>query len=114
MVSRDSATRNLCRLQPSLTIQIDENHSDMVKFGMGYHYIGILASKLESICTPSQTVAPELASQSARKFSQEEGPTPTIPFDPNEDLGESHDAQSDQSCSRSGRFRISGPTMTNP
>lgn len=51
MVSRESATRNLCHSQPSLIIQIDEDHSNMVKFGIGNHQIGIVASKLEHICT---------------------------------------------------------------
>lgn len=55
MVSRESATRNLCHNKPYLTIRIDENHSDMVKFGIGDHHIGILASKLESICTIPET-----------------------------------------------------------
>lgn len=54
MVSRESATRNLCHSQPLSTIQIDENHSDMVKFGTGDHSIGIIASKLESICAASE------------------------------------------------------------
>lgn len=70
MVSRESATRNLCHSQPSLTIQIDENHSDMVKFGIGDHYIGILASKLDSICTLSETSMPAISTPLARKPSQ--------------------------------------------
>lgn len=57
MVSRESATRNLCHSQPSSTIQIDKNHSDMVKFGTGDHYIGILASNLDSICSLSESKA---------------------------------------------------------
>lgn len=62
MVSRESATRNLCHSHPSSTIQIDENHSDMVKFGVGDHCIGILASKLGSICAVSETANPTVPS----------------------------------------------------
>lgn len=35
---------------PTLTIQIDEDHSNMVKFGQGDHRIGIMARKLREIC----------------------------------------------------------------
>lgn len=71
MVSRESATRNLCHSQPSSTIQIDENHSDMVKFGMGDHSIGILASKLESICAGPETANSTVPFNIARKGSDQ-------------------------------------------
>lgn len=70
MVSRESATRNLCHSHPSSTIQIDENHSDMVKFAVGDHTIGILASKLASICAVSETANPIVPSD-ARKDSDQ-------------------------------------------
>lgn len=65
MVSRESATRNLCHSHPFSTIQIDENHSDMVKFATGDPRIGIILSKLASICDISEPIlqAPELASR---------------------------------------------------
>lgn len=62
----------------------------MVKFGVGDHYIGIIASKLESICAMSQTATPDMVPQSVQKSSQEEGPTPTAPSDPHTDLEEPH------------------------
>lgn len=68
MVSRESATRNLCHSQPSSTIQIDANHSDMVKLGIGDHSIGIIASKLESISAVSEPAGPTVLSN-ARKDS---------------------------------------------
>jgi hypothetical protein len=49
MVSRQSATSGLCDSQPSLTIQIDENHSDMVKLTKADPRIEIIASKLGNI-----------------------------------------------------------------
>lgn len=70
MVSRESATRSLCHSQPSSTIQIDQNHSDMVKFVVGDHSIGILASKLESICSVSETATPTLPSNARKDSSQ--------------------------------------------
>ncbi len=50
MVTRDSATGRRCSSNPALTIQIDENHSEMVKFARGDHRIDIMASKLCEIC----------------------------------------------------------------
>ncbi|VUC32091.1 unnamed protein product [Clonostachys rosea] len=49
MVSKESATRGLCNSCPALTIQIDEDHSNMVKFSTGDYRIDILASKLSHI-----------------------------------------------------------------
>lgn len=79
MVSRESATRNFCHLRPSLTIQVDENHSDMVKFGIGDKYIGILASKLKDICALSGPSVLQPARRLTRNPSQHElaGPTAT-------------------------------------
>ncbi|CAG9947930.1 unnamed protein product [Clonostachys rosea f. rosea IK726] len=49
MVSKESATKGLCNSQPALTIQVYEDHSNMVKFSTGDHRIDILASKLSEI-----------------------------------------------------------------
>lgn len=70
MVPRESATRNLYHLQPSWMIQIDENHSDMVKFGIGHKLIGILASKLKNICALSDQPGSQLALQPTRELTQ--------------------------------------------
>ena len=50
MVSRESATGGLFDSRPTSTIQIDENHSEMVKFAPGDHRIDILTNKLGEIC----------------------------------------------------------------
>lgn len=49
MVPPESATGDLNQTKPHLTLQIDENHSDMVKFSAGDHRIRIIADKLEDI-----------------------------------------------------------------
>lgn len=90
MVSRESATRNLCHLQPSSTIQIDENHSDMVKFGIGDHYIDILASTLKSICAPCETAIPQLSLELIRNPTQRAPPNPTLPSNPRKNNSDSH------------------------
>ncbi|KAG8163153.1 hypothetical protein KVR01_007631 [Diaporthe batatas] len=79
MVSRESATRHLCRSQPSLTVQIDENHSDMVKFGIGSKYIGIIASKLGTICAMPEHTTAQFPSEPSRKLDENAlaGPTAT-------------------------------------
>ncbi|KAL5087411.1 hypothetical protein Trisim1_007810 [Trichoderma cf. simile WF8] len=46
LVSRDSATSNRCTSDPASTLQIDENHSNMVKFSPGSHIIGPIANML--------------------------------------------------------------------
>ncbi|KAI1655243.1 hypothetical protein F4813DRAFT_368207 [Daldinia decipiens] len=50
LVTRRSATGGRCYEDPSLTIQIDENHSDIVKFTRGDHRIRILVNRLANIC----------------------------------------------------------------
>ncbi|KAI1376505.1 hypothetical protein F4677DRAFT_459687 [Hypoxylon crocopeplum] len=50
LVTRNSATGGRCIIDPSLTIQIDENHSDMVKFSNGDHRMRIIANRLADIC----------------------------------------------------------------
>ena len=55
LVTKLSATAGIYLTAPTLTIQIDENHSDMVKFGMGDYRIRIIASKLGDICGITQT-----------------------------------------------------------
>ncbi|KAG4221696.1 hypothetical protein PC116_g29828 [Phytophthora cactorum] len=50
LVSPGSATAERCYEDPSSTIQIDENHSDMVKFTCGDYKIRIIANGLANIC----------------------------------------------------------------
>lgn len=50
LVTRDSATSGHCFDDTTSTIQIDENHSDMVKFPSGGHKVFGIASKLADIC----------------------------------------------------------------
>ncbi|KAF3059605.1 hypothetical protein GL218_05123 [Daldinia childiae] len=50
LVTRASATGGRCYEDPSLTIQIDENHSDIVKFTHGDHRIRIIVNRLANIC----------------------------------------------------------------
>lgn len=47
LVTRDSATGGGCF---NGTIQIDENHSDMVKFSSGDNKIHVIASRIAEIC----------------------------------------------------------------
>jgi hypothetical protein len=49
MVSPESATVKRCLSDPASTIQIDANHSDMVKFSPGSQIIHIVADKLLNI-----------------------------------------------------------------
>ncbi|KAJ4857760.1 hypothetical protein T069G_08657 [Trichoderma breve] len=49
LVSRESATGNRCTSDPASTIQIDENHSNMVKLSPGSHVIGPIANRLRHI-----------------------------------------------------------------
>lgn len=93
MVSRESATRNLCKLRPSLTIQIDKNHSEMVKFGMGDHYIRVLASELQRICALPEIPTTQLEPQTFRHLSQPELTDPALPSNPCQDSGDTHSAE---------------------
>ncbi|KAL7906988.1 hypothetical protein GGI35DRAFT_482355 [Trichoderma velutinum] len=54
LVSRESATGNRYASNPASTIQIDENHSNMVKFSPGSHIIGPLANTLRNILQNDQ------------------------------------------------------------
>ncbi|KAH8894176.1 hypothetical protein GQ53DRAFT_744927 [Thozetella sp. PMI_491] len=49
LVTKESATKGLCSLEPASTIQFDESHSNMVKLGEGDHRLSIMASKLSEI-----------------------------------------------------------------
>lgn len=49
LVSRHSATGGRCESDPTSTIQIDANHSDMVKLTPGHQLISLLGYKLDSI-----------------------------------------------------------------
>lgn len=49
MVSRESATGNRWTTDPTSTIQIDADHSDMVKFSPGSHIIDPIANILREI-----------------------------------------------------------------
>ncbi|KAI9150841.1 hypothetical protein HJFPF1_10618 [Paramyrothecium foliicola] len=48
-VSKHSATGNRCDNDPASTMQINEDHSNMVKFSRGAPYIGMVASKVHEI-----------------------------------------------------------------
>jgi hypothetical protein len=50
LVTPESATCGLISSNPSATIQIDENHSDLVKFVEHYYKYDIILSKLREIC----------------------------------------------------------------
>ncbi|KAI0850599.1 hypothetical protein F5Y00DRAFT_268344 [Daldinia vernicosa] len=50
LVTRGSATGGRCYEDPSLTIQIDENHSDIVKFTHGDYRVRIIVDRLAKIC----------------------------------------------------------------
>ncbi|KAL7937859.1 hypothetical protein V8C35DRAFT_290115 [Trichoderma chlorosporum] len=50
LVTPESATRGMVSLNPLATIQIDANHSDIVKFAENHHKYDIILSKLKEIC----------------------------------------------------------------
>lgn len=69
LVTRESATGDRCFVEPSMTIQIDENHSDMVKFFNGDHRIRVIASKLSEVCNLSHISLPaEVAEESSSVY----------------------------------------------
>lgn len=55
LVTRESATSGRCFNDKPCTIQIDENHSDMVKFPSGEHKIHVITSRLAEICDMLQS-----------------------------------------------------------
>lgn len=50
MVDRQSATGSRI-LDPSFTVQIDEDHSDMVKFNLGDFRTSIIITKIQEMCS---------------------------------------------------------------
>ncbi|OTB00978.1 hypothetical protein M426DRAFT_14959 [Hypoxylon sp. CI-4A] len=50
LVSRESATRSLYSSLSSSNFPIDQNHSDIVKFGNGDQNLGIVMEKLNELC----------------------------------------------------------------
>ncbi|KAH6981722.1 hypothetical protein BKA56DRAFT_353183 [Ilyonectria sp. MPI-CAGE-AT-0026] len=69
LVTRESATGDRCFVEPSMTIQIDENHSDMVKFFNGDHRIRVIASKLSEVCHLGHISLPaEVAEESSSVY----------------------------------------------
>jgi hypothetical protein len=68
MVDRESATGGRCITEASSTIQIDEDHSHIVKFSPGDHRIAIFISKIHDICWPEGF--PMNAEQNHSSFSQ--------------------------------------------
>jgi hypothetical protein len=52
MVNKESATSGRCLTDPASTIQIDEDHSSIVKFSSGDHRIATISSKVRDICWP--------------------------------------------------------------
>ncbi|KAI9148377.1 Protein SERAC1 [Paramyrothecium foliicola] len=64
MVDKESATAGRCMSDPSSTIQIDEDHSAMVKFSPGDHRISTISNKVREICWPEgQTSTMSLTSE---------------------------------------------------
>ena len=49
LVSKHSATGGRYKSDPASTIQIDANHSEMVKFSPGDHLITVIAAKLREM-----------------------------------------------------------------
>ncbi|OIW26426.1 hypothetical protein CONLIGDRAFT_472512 [Coniochaeta ligniaria NRRL 30616] len=60
MVTRESATRGRWRSNPSSTLPIDEDHSNMVKLPAGDHRIGQIISLINEICRSDQ-ITPAVA-----------------------------------------------------
>lgn len=60
----------------------------MVKFGMGDHYIRVLASELHRICALPETPTAQLAPQTIQNLSQPELAGPAIPSSPRMDKGD--------------------------
>ncbi|KAH8886645.1 hypothetical protein GQ53DRAFT_769210 [Thozetella sp. PMI_491] len=54
MVDRESATGGRCITEASSTIQIDEDHSHIVKFSPGDRRIAIFINKIHDICWPER------------------------------------------------------------
>ncbi|CAM1507577.1 Fc.00g072180.m01.CDS01 [Cosmosporella sp. VM-42] len=52
LVSKQSATAGRCDSEPASTIQIDSNHSEMVKFSLGNHLVSLIAHKLREMLEP--------------------------------------------------------------
>ncbi|KAI0100718.1 hypothetical protein F4776DRAFT_658252 [Hypoxylon sp. NC0597] len=57
LVTKESATSGFCHTNPHNTMQIDENHSDMVKFTEGDYRIRVVASKLRDMCGIKEIIA---------------------------------------------------------
>lgn len=54
LVTPESATCHYCRKDRSLTIPINENHSNMVKFGRGDPNLGVIIYSLSELCSSTQ------------------------------------------------------------
>ncbi|KXJ85383.1 hypothetical protein Micbo1qcDRAFT_223338, partial [Microdochium bolleyi] len=52
MVDRSSATGDRCDADAQSVIQVEESHTNMIKFGPGDHRISIFISKIRAICWP--------------------------------------------------------------
>jgi hypothetical protein len=88
LVSRHSATGGRCESDPTSTIQIDANHSDMVKLTPGHHLIRILGHKLDSILhhDPEERLNPRLDLSPDSPTSSTSEPFVLIPEDGMGDL----------------------------
>lgn len=76
MVSPKSATRNLHNSNPDLTIQIDENHSNMVKFATGDHRIVIISRKMREICGMAEPTTEDVLTQPSNNGAPVKKQTP--------------------------------------
>jgi hypothetical protein len=83
LVTKDSATGGRCYSHPHLTIQVDENHSAMVKFTPGDFRIRIISSKLADICGVPRTTdlrdAPVAAEERSSSYEEPKGEPQSTP-----------------------------------
>ncbi|KAI0843673.1 hypothetical protein F5Y06DRAFT_255526 [Hypoxylon sp. FL0890] len=71
LVTKESATSGFCLTDPHCTIQIDENHSDMVKFTHGDYRIRVIASKLRDICGIKEIATQNFVEQESMFFQDQ-------------------------------------------
>ncbi|OTA65067.1 hypothetical protein K449DRAFT_366781 [Hypoxylon sp. EC38] len=72
LVTKESATSGFCHTDPHNTMQIDENHSDMVKFTEGDHRIRVVASKLRDMCGIKEIVTQNPYGQDSMLFQYQD------------------------------------------
>ncbi|OTA90642.1 hypothetical protein M434DRAFT_77651 [Hypoxylon sp. CO27-5] len=72
LVTKESATSGFCHTDPHNTMQIDENHSDMVKFTEGDYRIRVVASKLRDMCGIKEIVTQNPYGQDSMLFQYQD------------------------------------------